>query len=233
MKTTSSMKRSMAVAGAALLCLLGLLHAGSALAGGHLDVDDAGTLDPGQCLVETWGGRSGAVPVIALHVGPTCRVGPIELGVNLDRTSNPGTYFIGPQVKWTWFGQAADARFSGAVSANATFDRTHHGKPGRQLVFPFTLVATPSWQIHADIGADWATVTGERTLRRGLGTEWALTEKVSLLAERNRAFDAWTTRVGARFNFTPFTSLDVTTSRTGPEHARGFYVGLNHEFRRP
>ncbi|WP_261802446.1 hypothetical protein [Variovorax sp. PAMC28562] len=230
MRTTSSMRRSMALAGAALLCLL---HAGSALAGGHLDVDDAGTLDRGQCLVETWGGRSGAVPVNALHVGPTCRVGPIELGVNLDRTSNPGTYYAGPQVKWTWFGQEADARFSGAVSANATFDRTHHGKPGRQLVFPFTLVATPNWQIHANIGADWATVTGERTFRRGLGTEWALNEAVSLLAERNRAFDAWTTRIGARFNFTPFTSLDVTTSRTGPEHARGFYVGLNHEFKRP
>ncbi|MDB5827481.1 MAG: hypothetical protein JWQ73_1701 [Variovorax sp.] len=230
MRTTSSMKRSMALAGAALLCLL---RAGSVLAGGHLDVDDAGTLDPGQCLVETWGGRAGAVPATALHVGPTCRVGPIELGMNFDRASDPRAYYIGPQVKWTWFGQAADARFSGAVSANVTFDRTNRGKPGRQLVFPFTWVATKSWQIHANIGADWATVSGERTARHGLGTEWALNDKVSLLAERNRAFDVWTTRVGARFNFTPLISLDVTTSRTGPEHAHGFYVGLNHEFKRP
>jgi hypothetical protein len=227
MKTTGSTRRNTALACAALL------RAGGASAGGHLDVDDAGTLDPGQCLVETWIGHAGTFPENALHVGPTCRVGPIELGLNLDRTSNPGSYFIGPQLKWTWFGQAADARFSGAVSASATFDRTHHGTPGRQLVFPFTLAVTSNWQIHANFGADWATLSGARTHRLGLGTEWALGDNLSLLAERNRAFDVWTTRAGVRFNFTPFVSLDVTTSRTGPDHARGFYVGLNREFKRP
>jgi hypothetical protein len=31
-------------------------------AAGHFDVDDAGTLDPGQCQYETWWGRAGAEP---------------------------------------------------------------------------------------------------------------------------------------------------------------------------
>ncbi len=211
-----------------------LLFAANACAGGHLDVDDAGMLDPGQCQYEVWYGRAGPQPVNALHFGPACRVGPLELGFNADRYTLGGQHAntLGPQIKWTWFGQAPDAQFSGAVSANVTWDRTNRGKPGRQLVFPFTWKALDSLQIHANLGADWSPVTGSRTGRTGLGTEWALTEQLSLLGERNRAGGLWTSRVGARFSFTPLISLDVTTSRTGPERTRGFYVGLNQEFSR-
>lgn len=211
-----------------------LLLAASARAGGHLDVDDAAMLDPGQCQYETWYGRAGPGSVNAFHIGPACRVGPVELGFNLDRYTFDGqrTNTLGPQFKWTWFGQAPDARFSGAVSANAVWDRTNRGKPGRQLVFPFTWQALDGLQIHANLGTDWAPVTGERTGRGGLGTEWAISDRVSLIAERNRAVGLWTSRAGVRLNVTPSISLDVTASRTGPGHTAGFFVGLNHAFSR-
>jgi len=60
--------------------------------------------------------------------------------------------------------------------------------------------------------------------------EWALNDAVSLIAERNRASGAWTSRVGGRFSLTPLISVDVSASRTGPQGIRGFVVGLNREF---
>lgn len=228
MKTNSTAFRLAAWSAAALM-------ASGVHAGGHLDVDDAGTLDPGQCQYELWYGRAGALPAHALHLGPACRVGPVELGLNLDRSAagDARAYSIGPQVKWTWFGQAPDAPLSAAVSASITWDRTNRGRPGRQLVLPVTWHPTSSVLVHVNVGADWSTVTGERTPRGGVGGEWAVTDKVSLLAERNRAFGAWTSRAGVRYSFTPLISVDLTASRTGRDGARGFFVGINHEFSRP
>ncbi|WP_269758539.1 hypothetical protein [Variovorax sp. E3] len=83
-----------------------------AQAAGHFDVDDAGTLDPGQCQYETWWGRTGTEPVTGFHFGPACRVGPVELGLNFDRTSVAGVHSVtgGPQVKWNFLGQAPTRR---------------------------------------------------------------------------------------------------------------------------
>jgi hypothetical protein len=203
-----------------------------AQAAGHFDVDDAGTLDPGQCQYETWWERSGVEPVDGFHFGPTCRVGPVELGLNFDRFSALGqlSTAIGPQLKWTFFGQAADAPLSAALSAGLVFDTTHGGRAGGQAVVPVTWQASNSLQIHVNLGADWTAGSGARTPRGGLAGEWALNDALSLIAERDRAFGAWTSRVGARFSFTPLISLDLSASRTGPAGVRGFAIGLNHAF---
>ena len=208
------------------------LSAAGARAAGHFDVDDAGTLDAGQCQYETWWGRTGTEPVNGFHFGPACRVGPVELGLNFDRLSVQGerSATVGPQLKWNFFGQAADAPLSAAVSVSAVFDATHGGRAGGQFVVPVTWRATQSLQLHANLGADWATGTGQRTPRTGVAAEWALNDTVSLIAERNRAGGVWTSRVGARISLTPLISVDVSTSRTGPDGTRGFVIGLNHEF---
>lgn len=80
-----------------------------AWAAGHFDVDDAATLDPGQCQYETWWGRTGVEPVTGFHIGPACRIGPVELGLNLDRLSVQGLHSAtgGPQLKWTFLGRRA------------------------------------------------------------------------------------------------------------------------------
>ncbi|AGU51470.1 hypothetical protein VAPA_1c43950 [Variovorax paradoxus B4] len=211
-------------------CLLA--SAAGARAAGHFDVDDAGLLDAGQCQYEAWWGRTGPEPVTGLHIGPSCRVGPVELGFNIDRLSAQGAHSAtaGPQLKWNFFGPAADAPLSVALSLGAVFDLTHGGRAGGQFVLPVTWRPLGSLQIHANLGADWATGTGARTPRGGLAAEWALDDKVSLIAERNRASGVWTSRVGGRFSLTPLVSVDVSASRTGPRGVRGFVVGLNHEF---
>ena len=209
-----------------------VLASAGAQAAGHFDVDDAGLLDPGQCQYEAWWGRTGAEPVNGVHIGPSCRVGPVELGLNIDRLSVQGVHTVaaGPQLKWNFFGPAADAPLSAALSLGAVFDLTRGGRAGGQFVLPVTWRPADSLQIHANLGADWATGTGARTPRGGLAAEWALDEKLSLVAERSRASGVWTSRIGGRFSLTPLLSVDVSASRTGPQGVRGFVVGLNHEF---
>ncbi|MDP9990288.1 hypothetical protein J2W30_001321 [Variovorax boronicumulans] len=207
-------------------------------AAGHFDVDDAGTLDPGQCQYETWWGRTGVEPVTGFHIGPSCRVGPVELGLNVDRLSVQDVQRVhsitaGPQLKWTFLGQAADAPLSAAVSMGTVSDLRRGGRMGGQFVVPVTWRPVDSLQLHANLGADWALGSGVRTPRGGLAAEWALTDVVSLIAERNRASGAWTSRVGGRFSLTPLISVDISASRSRPLGGRsvtGFVVGLNHEF---
>ncbi len=90
----------------------------------------------------------------------------------------------------------------------------------------------PSIWLHPDLGSYWFSGTGARTGRGGLAAEWALHEKVSLIAERNRALGLWTSRIGARFKLTRLVSVDLSASRTGSgeQRVRGFVRGLNHEF---
>lgn len=209
-----------------------LLIGSGAHAAGHFDVDDASTLDPGQCQYETWWGRTGVEPVTGFHFGPACRVGAVELGLNFDRTSVAGAHSVtgGPQLKWNFYGQAPDAPFSAAVSMGAVFDLKRGGRAGGQFVVPVTWRPLESLQVHANLGADWASGTGARTSRAGAALEWALNDTVSFIAERNRASNVWTSRVGGRFSLTPLISVDVSASRTGPQGVRGFVIGLNHEF---
>ncbi|MGJ7508374.1 hypothetical protein [Variovorax sp. GT1P44] len=219
-----------------VLVLLLWLTAATARAGGHFDVDDAFTLDPGQCQYEAWYGRFGTEPLTDFHLGPACRVGPVELGLNIDRYAIPDLYgwVVGPQVKWTYFGQGADSKLVAAVSAGVGFDVTHGGYTGRQFVLPVSWRALDSLWIHANLGYDWSTVTGDRTGRGGLQGEWALNDKVSLMFERFRAFDLWTSRVGARYSLTPLISIDVSAARTtAPGSPWVYVIGLNHEFKRP
>lgn len=211
------------------------LAAASVQAGGHFDVDDAGTLDPGQCQYELWGTRTRSQRATLWHLGPACRVGPVELGLNIDRIAVAGerTHSLGPQLKWTFLGQGPDAQWSAAVSMGATFELPRRGgRTGGQFVLPLTWRATSSLQVHANLGADWAPGTGARSGRGGLAGEWALNDAVSLIAERNRAFGLWTSRVGARFSLTPLVSIDVSAARTAPEGVRTVAIGLNHEFGR-
>jgi hypothetical protein len=220
--------------------LLGVaLVASPARAGGHFDVDDAGTLDPGQCLIEVWASRVDFKPSVnGQHLGPACRVGPVELGLNLDRFATSGDrtqVYAGPQVKWTYYGQETDAPLSAAIEGNLAFNVTHGGRNGGQLLLPVTWHATSALQVHANLGIDWAPGTGKHTGRAGAQLEYAINDTWSLIGERNRAFNIWATRGGVRYSFTPLVSLDVSAAHidTRPESARSIFVGLNYEFTRP
>lgn len=222
-------KRTMVWRHALVACML---TDSSAWAGGHFDVDDAGTLGPGQCQYETWVTRIEVEPANVFHFGPACRVGPFELGLNFDRISTPDgrQRTLGPQIKWTFFGDGAP--LNAALGWNATYDLTRHGKPGRQVLVPVTWRATESLNVHANVGLDWSPIDGASTRRRGIATEWAVDGRMSLIAERNRAAGSWTSRAGLRFGLTPLIGLDISASRTTPQGVRSFVIGLNHEFSR-
>ena len=66
-----------------LACLLGPGPKAWA-AGGHYAVDDAVILEPEACQVEFWIDKAADGRGTLLHAGPACRVGPVELGLNLD-----------------------------------------------------------------------------------------------------------------------------------------------------
>lgn len=211
------------------------LAAAHAQAAGHFDVDDAGTLDPGRCQYELWAGRFRDARTTVLHAGPSCRVGPIELGFNVDDISVAGlrTQSVGPQLKWTFLGQAPDAKLSAAISASTISDIPRRdGRTGGQFVVPVTWHAADSLFVHVNVGADWVTTGVGRAIRKGIAGEWALNDAVSLIAERNRAYALWTSRIGARFSLTPMVSVDVSASQTGPDRGRGLLIGINQEFGR-
>jgi hypothetical protein len=217
----------------------GLLLVAEAGASGHFDVDDAGTLDPGQCLVEVWAGRLRSPADLNFqHLGGACGAGPVELGFNVDRASAPGAaaaVLVGPQIKWNFWGRAPDATWSAAAALATSIDVRHGGRAGGQFLLPLSWRASDRVNVLVNAGADWATGSGAATARGGAALEWAFNEQLTLIAERNRAFDLWTSRLGARITVAPLTTIELSASRSGRAgdgRLRGVVIGLNREFSR-
>ncbi|MET0543321.1 MAG: hypothetical protein ABWZ88_16360 [Variovorax sp.] len=213
-----------------------LLTTAGAQAGGHFDVDDAGTLAPGQCQYELWGSRTGHDPAITgIHIGPACAVGPVEIGLGADRFSASGertVAWVGPQAKWTFYGQGDNAALAAALSAGVVFDVTGGGRAGGQFALPVSWNALDNLQLSVNLGYDWLPGPGTRTGRGGAQAVWAVNDAVSLVAERNRAFGFWTSRLGARVNVTPTLSIDVSAGRIGTQsgNLRSVVIGVNQTF---
>ena len=217
---------SLLVAGALLLA------AGPALAaGGHFDVDDAAVLDPGRCQYEAWGLRVPAASASVFHLGSACSAGPLELGLNFERAQLPGARrdSAGPQLKWV-AGPMLDS-LSAGLALSLSFDLGDGGRPSRTLHLPLTWRAARQLWLHANVGADWAP-SGGRTRRIGLSGEWAVSERLSLIAERIEFYGDWTARIGARFHLNDSISVDLSAARSGPQATRVYVIGLNHEFAR-
>jgi hypothetical protein len=205
-------------------------------AGGHFDVDDATVLDPGHCQYETWIARTPGAALTFFHLGPACRVGPIEIGMNIDRYRSglrtgsdvdESHTNVGPQLK-----MVADplfGRVSAGVAWNASFDVTHGGKPYQSAYVPVTWWAAERLWLHANAGADWLP-SGEHTRRLGLSAEWSANDRWSFIAERITFYRDWTSRIGARFNLNDSISIDFSVARTGPDAIRMYVIGLNHDF---
>ena len=211
-----------------------LFIAGNAWSGGHFDVDDAFTLDPGRCQYETWWARSKTDASHATHLGPACRIGPAEIGLGVDRVRGPDEpqNIISPQLKWTFIDAGNDGTVSAAIVMGFARDFAQHGKPGHQFLLPVSLRASNDLLIHVNLGTDWSTTEGVRSQRRGLAAEWAWTEQFTLISERNLASGRWTSGAGLRLAVAPLLSLDISLARSGPDSVRTFVIGVNHEFGR-
>lgn len=200
-------------------------------AGGHFDVDDAAVVEPGRCQYETWLVRAPAASATVFHLGPACRVGPLELGLNYDRASTPNGLrsSVGPQLKWIvdpLFGV-----FAAGLAWAAAHDLDRGGRPAHTLYVPVTWTASDRLSVNANLGADW-DFTGQRDRRVGLSAEFAVHEKLTVIAERIRVAGDWTSRLGARVMLGEVISIDLSVARTGPNAIRSYVIGLNHDFAR-
>ena len=209
------------VAAAARFCFLaaGLgfaLHAHAA--GGHHFVDDAALLEPGQCAVESWFERESGGGRRLLHAGPSCRVGPVELGLGFERARSgdpAGTQkSVGAELKWAH--PLSETLAAGVVVSTAWQD-TDPRFTGSTLMFPLTWKAGSTLLVHLNLGRDFRR-QGPDSFRGGLALEWSPVASWSLVAERFREGGAGAWRAGARYTLASGTSVDVS-------HARGLPGG--------
>ena len=213
-----------------LATLCGLAATQTHAAGGHHSVDDAAILDPGQCQIETWCGRR------LLHCGPACGVGPLALGLNLERErgADSRTLRAGPQIKWAF---ALTDTLSTGVLASGTWQRSDAGHASLRLadssvVIPVTWQFDDAWRAHLNLGRDFHRAQPS-TSHSGAALEWAALPALSFVAERFRegGRNAW--RAGLRWTATPAVNVDLSHARDlrhdGP---RGWTRGLTWAFAR-
>ena len=174
-------------------------------------MDDAAVLDTGQCQVETWSDIKRADARTLLHVGPACRVGPVELGLNADRSRTEGTSqnIAGLQAKWAY-------ALKPGLSAGLLVALT--ALPGRPHNTSATVVVPVTWQpweairVHLNLGRDMPEGTSS-TAHAGIAVEAAATADWSFVGERFResSADAW--RVGARWAISPKLNWDLSRAQ--------------------
>jgi len=213
--------------------LLGVAAASAShAAGGHHAVDDAALLEPGRCQIETWHDHGLGTGRSLLHLGPACRVGAVELGVDVNRVRAAGsgtTTVTGAQVKWA---RAINADWSAGVVFGVA---GHDGAPqflGSALVVPVTWKASETLLAHANIGRDFRH--GQSDSRRtGIALEWTALATASFVAERFDEGGASFWRAGARWAITPALDFDISRA-SGLGHAGSAWwtVGLTWVFSR-
>ncbi|HSW05695.1 hypothetical protein [Aquabacterium sp.] len=180
-------------------------------AGGHHAVEDAALLEPRQCQLETWVDRERGGARTLWHAGPACRLGAVEVGLNLDRLDLDGaghSTLAGVQLKWAH--AVAEGWGAGVVVGLARQDRAPNFL-GTALVLPLTWQVSETLQAHANIGCDFRP--GQRDSHRaGLALEWA-PNAWSFVVERFREGDANFWRAGTRWAPTPTISIDLSRAR--------------------
>lgn len=207
--------------------VLALAGSAAPAMGGHFDVDDASVLAPGRCQVELWTLQGESLR--SAHLGPACRVGPLEVGGILERLSGSGLAdrIAGAQLKavTSWL---PDVNV-GLVAA-ASRDTTK-GVNLLTAYVPLTWSLGSALQVDANLGVDRLGERG-RTRRAGIAGEWALDHRFTLLAERFSALDLTLTRCGVRFALGEQASLDLSAARVSNTGNRLWGLGLNFEFGR-
>ena len=186
-------------------------------AGGHHAVDDAAMLDVGKCKLEGWAERETGGARTLHHLGTGCRVGPVELGLNLDKekqTLSDAATSFGPQIKWAF---PLNDVLSVGVAASAKFSSQSPHYASSTVVLPLSWRATDTLSAHANWGRNFLR-GGEGQPRGGVSLEWTPIPDVSLVAERFREAANNATRLGARYALKPDVKLDIS-------RARGLHAG--------
>lgn len=193
------------------LATLLALTAPARAAGGHHSVDDATILEPGECQLETWADRTTDGSRSSQHLGPGCRVGPVELSLNLDRVRTAHTAAVaGPQLKWAT--PLNDTVSVGAAASLSWQDRAPRSA-SRTAVLLATWQPAEAWLVHANAGRDFRPGEPSST-HAGAAVEWQAAPAWSFVGERFRegGNSAW--RVGGRWALTGSVNVDLSRARS-------------------
>jgi hypothetical protein len=228
------MKKTNKIIPAARLCVwLATSAASPAMAaGGHYAVDDAAILEPGQCQMETWLDREAGNARRLLHLGPACRVGAVEVGLNLDRvrpgSANMSTVF-GPQIKWAG---AVTEQLSVGLAAAANWQNHSPRYLGSTLVIPVSVQVSSQWLAHVNVGREFLARQADGS-RAGAALEWAPNATWSLMAERFREGGVNQWRLGGRWSLSESLSVDLSHAKAFGDKAPAWWtLGLNVAFDR-
>ena len=180
-------------------------------AGGHFAVDDATILEPGECQVEVWRESADGIGWLG-HVGPACRVGPVELAVNADHLrvrDRPSQTALGPQVKWV---AAIDDRLGVGLVASATWRVATPHYVGATLYAPLSVKLAESLRAHVNVGRDWFR-DGPSRAHGGVALEWQAAPAWALIGERFRQAGGDFARVGAQWQASEAIVFDLSRTR--------------------
>ena len=201
-------------------------------AGGHHAVDDANMLDEGQCKLEVWAERETGGSRTLAHAGPGCRVGPVELDLNIERqkfAGLAGSNSFSPQVKWA---TSLNEQLNIGLVVGSSFTSQSLGYTGSTVYIPLTWHASDALLAHVNWGRDFQR-GGPNQARGGLALEWTTSAELSFIAERFLQSGANSARVGARWAVMPGLSLDISRASTlGPAEPTWITVGVNWQFDR-
>lgn len=199
-------------------------------AGGHFEVDDATVLATGHCAAETWLTTERGPAARTQHLGPACRWGASEWGLNLDRSASGG-HTTATGAQWKWVADPAARRFS--VGAVAAAGREAGSARGWQTSW---YVPATVWlgqegevQMHFDAGHDHDPQTGGHG-RAGAAVDYVLSDPWMLTVERRTLLGHWLSRGGLRYALTPFLSFDASVA--GQAGRRVLALGVNWEWER-
>lgn len=198
-------------------------------AGGHHAVDDAATLEPGQCQLESWSDRERGGGRTLLHIGTACRVGAVELGLNLDGSRSAGAdlTLAGPQLKWA---HPLTPSLSVGVVLSAGWQNRGPGFAGSSIVFPLTWQVSETLLFHVNLGRDFRR-QGPDFTRAGSALEWSAWPRWSLIVERFREIGLDAARLGTRYAPNPNVSIDLSQARgLGGEVPSWWTFGVNWQF---
>lgn len=216
---------------------LGVLLAGlcaaapASAAGGHHAVDDAVLLEPGQCQFEAWYDRASGGGQTLVHAGPACRLGAVEVGLNLDRSRAAGSAAarVG-SVQLKWAHSLGGGWSSGLVLGLAARDRAPH-EAAATVIVPLSWQAAEGLLAHVNVGRDFRR--GQRDSRRaGLALEWTPSLAHSLIAERFDEGPARFRRFGVRWAWSPAANVDLSRSRGIDGGTSAWTLGFGWVFER-
>jgi len=201
-------------------------------AGGHFAVDDATILDAGMCQLEVWWERADHAGSL-LHVGPACRVGPVELAVNADRLQPrdraPQTP-VGPQIKWA---AAIDDRVAVGLVALVAWQGSAPRYAGATLYAPLTIRVADVLRLNVNVGQDWLRDLPARG-RAGASLEWQPAPEWTIIAERFRQYGSDFARVGVQWQQSASLGFDLSRARgVGATSAGAWTLGATWTFDAP